>query len=679
METIIHYLGKNTFEVIEQNQSLFTWKETLIYETTELEPVSYTIRENEIKLFFQNGSSVTIIVNQHEDLFVLPHTWNFAQTGKWRMHIEIASPRLHASEPFIPCVWYKGNKSGEGCFPSERKADRWSFFETRMSLPGCIQLSSDHWAITSSLNAATDEKTLASVAWGNDSIIYSIPGKEWPFTYQGKMALLPTDPNEKPRCQFTQKSTYTRTVFVRTGNNIDTFSTYENFLRSLEPFLENTQKPTLSWKQYQISKLTHLLSMVRKDAHGWAYLIMGEGNGDLDEVYQFTAGSFLVKGIEAATSFVKTHFVQDSPHLKNQMKRISALFGIPNDENLLTNLAILLGKYYLQGEQDGTYQDCTNLRTGEIGGYLGISEHPEFKLMVNARCAGEAMESYVCLYRDLKKKKIDEPEFLLITKRVAHFFCNCQLSDGSFGRWWTKEGMPENTKGTNGAYIARFFTYLLPFLSPEDPLHGEVQSALIQACSFYANLIEAGDYYGDTLDADSCDKEAGVALLSLFLNAYELFKDVRYLQEAKKAASFLLTWIWQQDSFLPPNSPLGRRNFHTQGMTSVSVAHHHLDFYGMDIAVYFYRLASLSGDTYYEKQAYILCNACRQLIGNEHDGLGRDESFYGWQPEQLNHTYWDYFNRVTMMNGHFDIDIAWVNVLGYDSYLSLVDMGKVDE
>ena len=41
----------------------------------------------------------------------------------------------------------------------------------------------------------------------------------------------------------------------------------------------------------------------------------------------------------------------------------------------------------------------------------------------------------------------------------------------------------------------------------------------------------------------------------------------------------------------------------------------------------------------------------------------------------MNHTDWDYFNREEMMRGHFDIDIAWVNVLGYDSYLSLKEKG----
>jgi hypothetical protein len=63
-----------------------------------------------------------------------------------------------------------------------------------------------------------------------------------------------------------------------------------------------------------------------------------------------------------------------------------------------------------------------------------------------------------------------------------------------------------------------------------------------------------------------------------------------------------------------------------------------------------------------------MLNACRQLVATEAQPLGRDTRFLGWQPEQLNHTYWEYFDRPELMNGHFDIDIAWVTVLTLGSY-----------
>ena len=55
--------------------------------------------------------------------------------------------------------------------------------------------------------------------------------------------------------------------------------------------------------------------------------------------------------------------------------------------------------------------------------------------------------------------------------------------------------------------------------------------------------------------------------------------------------------------------------FSTEGMTSVSAAHHHLDFYGMLIALLYLRLARLDGDRLWEAQARKMMDACLSLIG----------------------------------------------------------------
>ncbi len=326
--------------------------------------------------------------------------------------------------------------------------------------------------------------------------------------------------------------------------------------------------------------------------------------------------------------------------------------------------------FFLQAERsEGIFQDNYDLEKQVWGGYLGIGEHPEFQYMVNSRCNGEAMKYYVLLSLSLRSLGIDEGQYISLARRVARFYCEAQLSSGSFGRWWTEKGKPGDIQGTNGAYIGSFFAALIPHLNDNDPLKNDMLSAVHQAYTYYAELAFEGAFYGDTLDADSCDKEAGIALLSFFfLDLYELEQDKRHLESAQLAAEFIVQWIWQQDSYLPPDSPLGRLGFSTRGMTSVSVAHHHLDFYGLSIAYEFLRFAKHANNPFYEQQAKIMLNACRQLVATEAQPLGRDETFIGWQPEQLNHTYWEYFDRPELMNGHFDIDIAWVTVLTLGSY-----------
>ena len=66
-----------------------------------------------------------------------------------------------------------------------------------------------------------------------------------------------------------------------------------------------------------------------------------------------------------------------------------------------------------------------------------------------------------------------------------------------------------------------------------------------KAAVFYARLVEDGKFYGDILDAEFCDKEAGYAFLRGFLSIYEIgdFQTPYYLKLCKDCANFICTWI----------------------------------------------------------------------------------------------------------------------------------------
>lgn len=277
------------------------------------------------------------------------------------------------------------------------------------------------------------------------------------------------------------------------------------------------------------------------------------------------------------------------------------------------------------------------------------------------------MLSYIRLYEHTLSRGNPVTDFLELPKRVAAFYLKNQLTgeeDGSFGRWWSLGGVPVDTLGTNGAYIVSFLCALEPYWEDAASLHHGVE----KAGNYYLNLAERGDFFGDTLDADSCDKESGVALLTMFLDLFERDGDRKWLKGAGLAADFILPWIWQYDCRFFDSTPLGSRSFGTSGMTSVSVAHHHLDFYGMIIAYEFLRFREYTGRQLFWKQAVLMMDSCRQLLADEDDLLGRSPEDLGWQPEQINHTRWDYFSRPEFCSGYFDIDIAWVTVLGLGAY-----------
>ena len=625
---------------------------------------------------FSDVGSITDTFSLRDTLLTIDRTWQLNSIGSYRLQTTFQCEDTGLENQFmIPAVWYRNNSEGKGLYPSLQYAEHWSFLETRMSVPSCMQLYNGKRCVTCSTSATAEEKYLSSVTNNRHGMIISIPGSEWPYSYQGKTSLYDTSDLPLPSMEIDSvPHLYSRTFYVSNIPEQDSVKGYRLFLESM-PFQKQSPASELPWTLWFEYKLTRLLHMVKRTPQNLAYILMGEGNGDLQEVYEYTSASFLVKSLQAAYEMAcSTEYTPTLSCLIATRLQLATLFNLADDEMLLAHIAKKIGVFFLQAEQEeGVFQDCYDIGQNIWGGYLGIGEHDEYRYLVNSRCNGEAMKHYVLLHAKLESLGISCSDFMGVANRVARFYCDCQLSCGSFGRWWTKKGKPVDVNGTNGAYIGSFFTTLLPILDDSDPLRNEIFSAMNKAYQFYAQVANEGNFYGDTLDADSCDKEAGVALLEFFLDLYDLEQDQRYLESAEIAANFILMWIWQTDSYLPTASPLGKQQFHTTGMTSVSVAHHHLDFYGMHIAYDFLRLAEAIQNPFYSKQAENMIAACNQLVATEKDMLGRDSLYIGWQPEQINHTEWEYFDRKEKMNGVYDIDIAWVTVLTLGYYQKIKD------
>jgi hypothetical protein len=226
-----------------------------------------------------------------------------------------------------------------------------------------------------------------------------------------------------------------------------------------------------------------------------------------------------------------------------------------------------------------------------------------------------------------------------------------------------------NSLGTNGAYIISLLVELEKLIGRQD----DIDAALNKAGKYYASLIDSNGFYADTLDADCVDKEAGCALLRAFLDLYERSHDEFYLRYARLAAGFVLSWMFTYNIAFAAKSPLGQRNFKTSGMTAVSVAHHHLDFYGLFIAYDFLRLWEATKDELWKKCARLMIASCGQLISDREDLLGRDKDFIGWQPEQINHTNWDYKLRFLGTKGRFHSCVAWPVVLTLGAMFDIRD------
>jgi hypothetical protein len=572
----------------------------------------------------------------------------FSGQGAWSVLITLETQAPEKSRLFVPAVSYRENSTGTGVFPKGGLEAGWEFMEERMPICGCVSYYVDGDVSYVYLDPANDDFGASVGAEWSDReknlalVSVRLPGTENPVSYQGKKAVrkLPTNTVRVAEKPFSIRRTIHLVSYAT-----DLLESYEKLVDSQNSATAIPETDLVPSEVFFRLKMRHLEYLIETANDGTGeYLIMGRNNGNHQPIYEFTGASFLVKSLEGALIFAREAAAEQNPDIKNEYIRH----------------ALEIGRYFLQAERKpGIFRENHNIATGEWGGYLGIGEHPEYAQCVNARCCGEAMFSYIKLYEALLKLGVERQEFIDIAVRVTDFFLKHQLANGSFGRWWSEDGDPVNAEGTNGAYIIPVLLALMPYMKGQD----RYKTAIERAGTWYRTVIDRGDFYGDTLDADTCDKESAVILLRMSLDLFDSTGNAIWLDAAKKAARFTLTWIWQYDIVFPVDSPLASENFHTRGMTSVSVAHHHMDFYGLYIAVDFLRLWRHTGEEIYHRQASLLSNACRQLVARPEHELGKDPQMTGWQPEQINYTLWDYFDRPECMKGHFDICIAWVSVL----------------
>lgn len=572
----------------------------------------------------------------------------FSGNGAWSVRLALETHAPEGARLFVPAVSYRENSTGAGAFPKGGLDARWEFMEDRMPICGCVSYYVEGDAVFVYLDPGDGIfPASVGVSWADRrkslaEISVRIPGTEKPVSYQGKKAVRQLLANTIRVAG--QPIAVSRTLHLA-AYATDLLGAYEKLVAgqgSVGAIPENDLVPADAFFRLKMRHLEYLLETA-PDGSG-EYLVMGRNNGDHQPIYEFTGASFLVKSLEGALIFAREAATERNPDIKREYIRH----------------ALEIGRYFLQAERKpGIFRENHNLSTGEWGGYLGIGEHPEYAQCVNARCCGEAMLAYVKLYEALLGLGIERQDFVEIAVRVTDFFLERQLPNGSFGRWWTPDGVAVNAEGTNGAYLIPVLLALMPYRKEQH----RYRTAVERAGDWYRSVIDRGDFYGDTLDADTCDKESAVILLRMSLDLFEATGDAAWLESSKKAARFALSWIWQYDIQFPRGSPLANENFHTLGMTSVSVAHHHMDFYGLYIAVDFLRLWQHSGEEVYRQQASMLRNACRQLVARPGHELGKDPQMTGWQPEQINYTLWDYFDRPECTKGYFDICIAWVSVL----------------
>ena len=643
----------------------------IIHDGVELGLIYYGMRRGTVTLeprviLIDAGNVITVTFASAQlkdefitgkDFLTIKRRWTVNAPGRWQLLFNY-QPSPDLPHWIVPSVMYDKNKMGEGSFPRGGVEKGWAFREDRIPIPSCSILhDGSNWQAVFT-NPSVKEGEISSVKTyidqGRPAFEISVPYIEEPFTYTEKGIVIGGLTGKTSSFFDIKKAPYeySRDFFIAYGR---CSHVSEIFIKLTSLSLDLFDAPAGKYPQPDWSKIAalkfHHLKYLLIDKPGITAIQQGMGNGLFQSFHNYAAGSFLTRGMEGAVIFTRA-----AGELHNEKYR---------------DIAERIGDFFLAGAlPNGLHQDSYSLKDGKWGGYMGVGTPEELINGSNTRCNGEVMVNYLRLYKFLKDAGKHRDNFLDLAKRNAHFYIEHQIKGnehGSFGRWWDVEGRPINTLGTNGAYIISFLIELEKITCKTDDL----DEALKKAGHYYAYLVDNNRFYADTLDADCMDKEAGCALLRAFLDLYERSRDEFYLRYARLAAGFVLSWMFTYNVVFNARSPLGKRDFKTLGMTTVSVAHHHLDFYGLFIACDLLRLWKATEEDLWEKCGLIMIASCSQLISDKNDLLGRGRDFIGWQPEQLNHTNWDYKLRFLGTKGKFHTCVAWPVVLTLSAMLDI--------
>lgn len=231
---------------------------------------------------------------------------------------------------------------------------------------------------------------------------------------------------------------------------------------------------------------------------------------------------------------------------------------------------------------------------------------------IDACNLGTTAMNYFTAYELAEECGFDRPGYRELAYRICDFVISDQQENGCYAKGWTPAGECIYREGTVGCFI-------VPAMLEAYRTSGEQKyyDSALKAYNYYVTeLRENGFTTAGALDTWCIDKESAISLLRSSIRLYKETGDQAYLNDAVQTSYYLSTWLWHYDGNYPEDDAFTQYGYHTFGATSVSVQHHHLDFYATLWIPEWVELADLTGDAQWlEKARAIWSNTC-QLISD---------------------------------------------------------------
>ena len=282
--------------------------------------------------------------------------------------------------------------------------------------------------------------------------------------------------------------------------------------------------------------------------------------------------------------------------------------GRESGDGELTRQAGKAIDFFVQGQPaDESALPCLRYLVNE--GKWEADEMVKVGSIVSSRQLGEAMNSLA----DVLALQSDKDSWREMYARAVQFLATNEslAADGLYPRFWHTDrtvpiGVPT---GTAGVFCVSPLVKGAALLG-EDAL---VDRAVERLDAYFVYNVRdlKTPYWGGTLDACCEEKEAAIGFMRAALDVYDATQDRKFLDWARMAAEWILTFVYCWDTGFREGTPCQGR-MATTGWCSVSVQNQHIDVFTP--CVEFLRLGEAAGEERFTELGRMLFNAITQSI-----------------------------------------------------------------
>ncbi|GAA4956086.1 hypothetical protein HD597_001657 [Nonomuraea thailandensis] len=221
---------------------------------------------------------------------------------------------------------------------------------------------------------------------------------------------------------------------------------------------------------------------------------------------------------------------------------------------------------------------------------------------LHARTLGEAT---LFLLRALRSRP--NPAWEAAARSNLRVMAARQRADGNLGTLHhAATGEVLSWSGASG------LTWVAALAESGDPDH---LRAAERAGEYYASFVDDEFVYGAPEDVDLAPtSEDGYAAVMAYMALHRRTGAARWLDLARRAADWTLTFRYTYNVRFGPRTPLGRYGFATRGADQASPSNQHLHAYGLVCTAELVELSQALGDPYYAERAHETLDCFRQLL-----------------------------------------------------------------